>query len=76
MDVIIANVAGCRITPVDLQRHFGKTVMICDRAPQHRSRLVREFLCKNKNVKITHFRKGSPYLNVVEECWRQTLFVS
>ena len=55
----------------ELQKHFGKAVMICDRAPQHRSRLVREFLRKNKNVKIMYFPKGSPYLNAVEECWRQ-----
>ena len=44
---------------------------ICDRAPQHRSRLVREFLRKSKNVKIMYLPKGSPYLNAVEECWRQ-----
>ena len=53
------------------QKHFGKAVLICDRAPQHRSRLVREFLRKNKNVKIMYFPKGTPYLNAVEECWRQ-----
>ena len=39
----------------ELQGYFGKAVMICDRAPQHRSRLVREFLRKNKNVKIMYF---------------------
>ena len=55
----------------ELQRHFGKAVLICDRAPQHRSRHVREFLRKNKNVRIMYFPKGSPYLNAVEECWRQ-----
>ena len=55
----------------ELQRHFGKAVLICDRAPQHRLRLVKEFLRKNRNVKIMYFPKGSPYLNAVEECWRQ-----
>ena len=55
----------------ELQRHFGKAVLICDRTPQHRSRHVREFLRKSKNVKIMYFPKGSPYLNAVEECWRQ-----
>ena len=55
----------------ELQRHFGKAVLICDRAPQHRSRHVREFLRKNKNVKIMYFPKGSPYLNAMEECWHQ-----
>ena len=55
----------------ELQKYFGKAVLICNRAPQHRSRLIREFLRKNKNVKIMYFPKGSPYLNAVEECWRQ-----
>ena len=55
----------------ELQKRFGKAVLICDRAPQHRSKLVKEFLRKNKNVRIMYFPKGSPYLNAVEECWRQ-----
>ena len=50
---------------------FGKAVLICDRAPQHRSKLVKEFLRNNRNVKIMYFPRGSPYLNAVEECWRQ-----
>ena len=55
----------------ELQRHFGKAVIITDRAPQHRSKVVREFLRRNKNIRIMYFPKGSPYLNAVEECWRQ-----
>ena len=55
----------------ELQRHIRKAVLICDRAPQHRSRLVREFLRTYKNIKIMYFTKGSPYLIAVEECWRQ-----
>ena len=52
----------------ELQRHFGKAMLIRDRAPQHRSKLVREFLRTNKNIRIMYFPKGSPYLNAVEEC--------
>ena len=55
----------------ELQKHFGKAVLICNRAPQHHSKLVKEFLRKNKSVRIMYFPKGSPYLNAVEECWRQ-----
>ncbi len=51
--------------------HFGKDVLMCNQEPQHRSRHVREFLRKNKNIKIMYFLKGSPYLNAVEECWCQ-----
>ena len=55
----------------ELQRHFGKAVIIADRAPQHRSKTVREFLRTNKNIKIIYFPKGLSYLNAVEECRRQ-----
>ena len=52
----------------ELQKHFGEVVLMCDRAPQHHSRLIREFLHKKKNVMIMYFPKDSPYLNAVEEC--------
>ena len=55
----------------EMQQHFGKVAVMTDRAPQHRSKLVRELLRKNKNIRIIYFPKGSPYLNVVEECWHQ-----
>ena len=42
----------------ELQRHFGKAVLICDRAPQHRSRLVKEFLRKNKQRQDHVFSQG------------------
>ncbi len=55
----------------ELQKHFGKAVVITDRAPQHRSKLGKGFLPTNKNIRIMYFPKGSPYLNAVEECWRR-----
>ena len=63
----------------EMQKRFGKVAVIADRAPQHRSRMVRDLLRKNRNVKIIYLPKGSPYLNAVEECWHQgkrTLLVS
>ena len=66
------------VTFVDLPQrvaslHFGKAVLpLCDRAPQHRSRLVREFHSQEQERQDhVGFPKGSPYLNAVEECWRQ-----
>lgn len=62
-----------------LQKHFGKVVVMVDRAPPHRAKLVLELLRKNKNNKIIYLPKGSSYLNAVEECWHQgklVLFVS
>ena len=55
----------------DLHRHFGKVVVTADRAPQHRSKLVKEFLHNNNDVRMIYLPKGSPYLNAMEECWHQ-----
>ena len=57
--------------PGEMQGHFGNVAMITDRAAPHRSKLVRKFLCENRNVKISYLLKGSPHLNVAEECWHQ-----
>lgn len=55
-----------------VKKKFNKFVMIVDRATQHRSRLVKEYLQRNKGtIRIEYFPVGSPYLNAVEECWRQ-----
>ena len=53
----------------ELQRHFGKVVV--DRASPHRAKTVKKLLRENKSIKIIYPPKGSPYLNTVEECWRQ-----
>lgn len=50
----------------ELQKHVGKVAMITDRAPPHRSKLLRKFLRRNKNVRILYFPKGSLHLNAVE----------
>ena len=44
---------------------------VVDRASPYRAKLVRELLRKNKNTRIIHLSKGSPYLNAVEKCWHQ-----
>ena len=54
-------------------RKFGKIVMIADRVPQHRAKVVTKFLNKNKHrIKLIFLPRGSPYLNPVEECRRQS----
>ena len=46
--------------------------MFTDRAKQHQSKKVREYLKENKDsIKIFYLPKGSPEFNAVEECWRQ-----
>ena len=53
-------------------KRLGKVIMLADRARQHRSKKVREYLEENKDaVRIVYLPKGSPEFNAVEECWRQ-----
>jgi transposase len=55
-----------------LKRRFGKVVLFTDRARQHQSKKVQEYLEKNKDViRIAYLPKGSPEFSAVEECWRQ-----
>jgi transposase len=46
--------------------------MFADRARQHLSKKLRDYLEGNKDaVRIVYLPKGSPELNAVEECWSQ-----
>ncbi len=52
--------------------HLKSLVAVtADRAPQHRSKMVKEFLRNNRDVKMIYLPKCSPYLNAMEECWHQ-----
>jgi hypothetical protein len=56
----------------EARKKFKKFVMIVDRATQHRSRMVKEYLQRNlEAIRIEYFPVGLPLLNAVEECWRQ-----
>ena len=56
----------------ETRKKFRKFVMIVDRATQHRSRMVKEYLQRNlETIRIEYFPVGLPLLNAVEECWRQ-----
>jgi len=56
-----------------VKKRLGKkVVMFTDRARQHQSKKVREYLKENNDsIKIFYLPKGSPEFNAVEECWRQ-----
>ena len=46
--------------------------MFVDRATQHRSKIVQEYLQRNEDsMRVEYFPVGSPEFNAVEECWRQ-----
>jgi len=51
---------------------LGKFVLFTDRARQHQSKKIQEYLTDVKDsVRIFYLPKGSPEFNAVEECWRQ-----
>ena len=47
----------------------GRVAVFCDRWSVHRSAAVAEYLAGHPDVRLIMLPKGSPYLNVVEECW-------
>ena len=56
----------------EIQKKFNKFIIFVDRATQHRSRMVKEYLQRNlETIRIEYFPVGLPLLNAVEECWRQ-----
>ncbi len=56
----------------EVRKKFKKFIMFVDRASQHRSKKVQEYLQRNSdNMKVDYFPVGSPEFNAVEECWRQ-----
>ena len=56
-----------------VRRRLGKVIMLADRARQHLSKKVLEYLEDNKDaMRMVYLPKGSPEFNAVEECcWRQ-----
>ena len=50
---------------------FQKMAVTTGKTSPHLSRLVRELLRKNKNLRLVCLPKSSSYLNVIEECRHQ-----
>ena len=56
----------------EIRKKFNKFIIFVDRATQHRSKIIMEYLQKNnKDIQIEYFPVGSPEFNPVEECWKQ-----
>ena len=49
-----------------------KVLVIADREPSHQSNDTKEFVKNHSGIELEYFPRGAPYLNSVEECWRQT----
>ena len=55
-----------------VRKRLVRVIMFTDRARQHRSKKVQEYLEENKDaIRTVYLPKGSPEFNAVEECWRQ-----
>ena len=54
----------------ELHWKYGKIAIMLDRASVHKSKKVKEYLANNKDVKLIWLPKGSPYLNMIEQCWK------
>ncbi len=55
----------------EMTSHFGKVTIIMDNAPQHKARIVKEFLAGNPDVRTIWLPTATPELSVVEEYWHQ-----
>ena len=47
-------------------KKFGKIFVIADKAAQHRSKNIKNYLEKNNDVKLEYLPKGSPHLSTME----------
>ncbi len=54
----------------ELHWKYCKITIMLDRAPVHKSKKVKEYLVNNRYVKLIWLPKGSPYLNMIELCWK------
>ena len=55
-----------------VRKKFKKFIIFVDRATQHRSKIVQEYLQRNEDsMKIEYFPVSSPEFNAIEECWKQ-----
>lgn len=54
----------------ELHWKYGKIAIMLDRASVHKSKKVKEYLANNRDVKLIWLPKGSPYLNMIEQCWK------
>jgi hypothetical protein len=53
----------------EVKKRLGKVILFTDRARQHQSKKIQEYLTDAKDsVRIFYLPKGSPEFNAVEEC--------
>ncbi len=53
-------------------KEFERTLVIVDRAPQHRASIVGKTLRGMTGIRLAFLPTATPELSAVEECWRQS----
>ena len=55
-----------------IHEKFGKVLIFVDKAPQHRSKIVTDYVDDSGgDIKLCFLPKASPQLSAIEEFWRQ-----
>lgn len=54
----------------ELHQKYGKIAIMLDSASVHKANMVKQYLENNPDVKLIWLPKGSPYLNMIEQCWK------
>lgn len=55
----------------EMNRRFGKIAVVLDRAPPHCAKALKQKFGRNGDVRFVYLPRGSLYLNMIEEYWRQ-----
>ena len=58
----------------EVEKKFGKTAIILDNAPQHKAKIVQEYVRNCPNIKLIWLPTSTPELNVTEAMWKQSKY--
>lgn len=56
----------------EVRNEFGRSLMIVDRAPQYRAKIVGKTRRRITGIRLAFLPVALPELSAVEECWRQS----
>ena len=58
----------------EVRRKWGKCLIILDNASQHKSKAVREYLERHKEIELLFLPTATPKLNAVEAVWKDAKY--
>ena len=51
----------------EMKRRFGKIAVVLDRAPPHRSKVLKKKFGRDRDVRLVYLPRGLSYLSMIEE---------